>query len=138
MAVSTIAFLPLEILFELLPFLEIKDLKSFRRCNKLLADNGARLLFHTLIIFLRRDSCEHLRDISSHEDLRHHVKRICYVANQYPPELSMDQWRHHYGQGQRDQLNAVVWLQKPYNAYRKLADEQQVRTIRIWRSLLTL
>ncbi len=122
---------------ELLPFLNVRDLKSFRQCSKSLAEEGARLLFRTLTVFLRRDSFDHLRQISDHRDLRLHVRKLCYVASRYLPGLSMDQWRHYYGQGQRDQLNAMVWLQKPYKAYNELADEQEVSVLSI-RSKLPL
>ena len=126
MEVTNGMFLPPEILIGVLAFPDIQNLKAIRQCNKLLSKEGAKLLFHTLIVLLQRSSFEHLRSIADHEDIRLLVRRICYVGSRYCPGLSMDQWRYHYSRGQTTQLNAAVWLQKPYAAYKQLAEEQEV------------
>lgn len=121
------ACLPPEILLSVLPFLKIQDLKSFRQCNRLFAKEGARILFHTLVVFFKRASFDRLMQLSHHKDLRLHVRRIDYVPNRFVPHLSIDQWRHHYSESVRGQFNAVVWLRKQYEEYRSLSSEQWVR-----------
>ena len=125
-ASTTRAALPLEILIGLLPLLNLKDLKSFRRCNKALAQDGARLLFHTIVVLNTYASFMSLRSVSDNPKLRLCVRRVDYVANRFQEGLSMDEWIHHYSQGQEDRLNAVVYLRRPYEAYVDISQEQFV------------
>jgi hypothetical protein len=126
MTPARITSLPPEILLSVLPFLDIKDLKSVRQCDRLLAEEGARWLFQTLLVYFLRSSFERLWQISRHEIFRLYVRRIYYVANRFVPGLSMDQWRHHYSKSDRGEMNNIVWLRKPYRCYREIADEQCV------------
>ena len=122
--------LPDDIVLAILPFLEPAELKQTRLCNRLLASKSAKWLFETLnILYLRRD-LDRLRIIAKHDKLRLYVRRIVFVGDRFPPNLSMDQWRHHYNKERHAQMNSLVWLRHPYEEYLRTSDEQLVRLAR--------
>jgi hypothetical protein len=129
--------LPPEILIAVIEHLEsISDLKAVRLSNKFLADAAAVQLFDTLIVFFSSTSFQRARSVARHPRLRQYVRRIRYVANRFVPHMNLESWIHHYSH-QNNQMNAAVWLRKPFLSYCKIADDQHVGTPFLTLVLLT-
>jgi hypothetical protein len=128
MSINAPRRLPPEIIIGIIEHLEsISDLKAVRRSSKFLAATAEVPLFETLVVFFSSASFERARSVARHPRLRQYVKRISYVANRFVPHMNLDQWVYHY-RHQNNQMNAAVWLRRPFMSYCKIADEQHVGT----------
>ena len=120
--------LPTKILLSIVPYLQNEDLKSFRLCSPLLTEEAERYLFETISILYLRKDFERVKALTHHDRLRLRVRKILYVGDRFPSNLTMEQWRHHYSRDRHAQMNSMVWLRHPYEQYRRMSDEQQVGT----------
>ena len=75
---SPLEMLPVEVLLQLMPLLDVSDLKNFRGLRKSLNDVPNSILFRTFYLYPHKPSFEALLHLVEEESIRCHVRRLVY------------------------------------------------------------